>query len=413
MPFSVATGDDGPGMSGFRSVPGPRVERFRAGTVPLIAHVIYRLDVGGLENGLVNLINRLPEDRYQHVIICLTGCSANFQARIERNVPVYALNKRQGNDLGLFVRLWRLLRRLSPDLVHTRNLATLEAQLPAFLAGVTLRVHGEHGHDVHDLDNTRRRYRWLRLVYRPLIDCYIPLSKALEGYLIRDIGVKRRKISTICNGVDIERFHPAVTPDSRRVLPVGFIGGESPPMVIGTVGRLEAVKDQMTLARAFVGVLRQLPEGIERRRLRLVIVGDGSLRSAIQSYLTEAGVEALVWMPGNRDDVAACLQALDVFVLPSLGEGISNTILEAMATGLPIVATDVGGNAELVAEGKNGFLTPRGVPRVMADRLLRYIQNPDLLQMHGRHSRMLAEQRFSIARMVERYTGVYDRLLYP
>ncbi len=121
--------------------------------VPLIAHVLYRFDVGGLENGVVNLINRIPGDRYRHAIVALSE-STDFTKRLHREIPVYALHKREGKDLGLHWRFYRLFRRLKPDIVHTRNLNALEAQLPAWLAGVEGRVHGEHGWDVHDFDGS-------------------------------------------------------------------------------------------------------------------------------------------------------------------------------------------------------------------------------------------------------------------
>ncbi|HHQ42191.1 MAG TPA: sugar transferase, partial [Chromatiales bacterium] len=136
---------------------------------PLVAHVIYRLQTGGLENGLVNLINRLPRERFRHAVVCLTEATA-FAARIEReDVRVHELRKREGNDPALLWRLWRLFREMRPAIVHSRNLAALEAQLPAALAGVPCRIHGEHGWDVHDPDGRSRRYRLVRRLYRPFV----------------------------------------------------------------------------------------------------------------------------------------------------------------------------------------------------------------------------------------------------
>jgi len=394
---------------------GPRSPRFapekgRQGKVTdktfLIAHVIYRLDVGGLENGLVNLINRMPGQRYRHTIVCLTGYT-DFRKRIQKDVPVYAMAKREGKDPSLYFRLWRLFRSLRPDIVHTRNLATLEAQLPAFLAGVPHRVHGEHGRDVHDLDNTSRKYRLLRAAYRPLIQRYIPLSQELAKYLERDVGVQPAKIVPICNGVDTERFHPAVALEERMyLLPAGFADRDT--LVIGTVGRLEKVKDQVTLARAFVELVQRFPKA--RDRLRLAIVGEGSLRGQVESVLSQAGLMSSAWLPGARADVPQLLRSFDVFVLPSLAEGISNTILEAMASGLPVVATNVGGNGELVLDGQHGYLVPRNDPVAMAERLGRYILDDTLRAAHGRLSRQRAEQAFSLGGMVDRYTEVYDDL---
>lgn len=372
---------------------------------PLIVHVIYRLDVGGLENGLVNIINRIPAERYRHVIISLTDIS-EFRQRISRqDVTCIALHKRPGNDVAMLVKLWRIFRGMRPDIVHSRNLAAMEAQLPAWLAGVPCRIHGEHGRDMFDLDGTSRKYRWVRRLYRPLIHRYIALSRELYDYLQGRVGVKASKLRHICNGVDVEQFRPAGVSNRESVLPHGFACRDC--LLIGSVGRLEAVKDQLTLVRAFSELCRQRPENTG---LRLVLIGDGSLRPGIEQLVEQLGMQDRVWLAGSREDVPQLLSALDVFVLPSLAEGISNTILEAMACALPVVATRVGGNAELVREGETGFLVPRADPRAMSQALLAYVDDAAMRSAHGSAARALAEDEFSIARMTVRYQEVYDEL---
>jgi len=388
------------------SRPAIKAHTGKSRPVPLIVHVIYHLAVGGLENGLVNVINRMPEDSYRHAIISFNDYT-DFRNRITNpNVEVYVLQKHPGKDLRLYGKLWRLFRRLQPDIVHTRNLATLEAQLPALMAGVPYRVHGEHGRDMHDLDGTSKKYQLLRRLFRPLVHRYIALSLELKRYLTEQIGVPDGKISHICNGVDTEKFTPA-SAQARAVLPGDFSGSDK--IVIGTVGRMEAVKDQITLAHAFVRLVKEYPGG--RESLRLIMVGDGALREHARSILEAAGLAQTVWLPGDREDVPDILRAMDVFVLPSLAEGISNTILEAMASGLPVVATNVGGNHELVDQDKTGFLVPRGDPAALADAIRAYVDNPDLRQLHGASARKRSEDEFSIDTMVQRYQDVYDELL--
>ncbi len=370
----------------------------------LVAHVIHRLDVGGLENGLVNIINHMPEGRYRHAIICMTDYNPAFRARIKRgDVECYALHKREGKDPGIYFRLWRLFKHLRPAIVHTRNLSALEAQLPAALAGVHGRIQSEHGRDVHDIDGRNLKYNLLRRVFRPLVDRYIPLSLDLEQWLRNQVGVADNKIVTICNGVDSELFHPA--PAGRETLPVeSFAGADS--IVIGTVGRMQTVKDQLTLVRAFVLLLERLPD--LRHSLRLVLIGDGPLRAQAQMLLQQANALELCWLPGSRDDTPILFRGMDIFVLPSLAEGISNTILEAMASGLPIVATHVGGNSELVVESQTGALVPPANPDAMADALQHYIKDADLRRLHGIQARQRIEQAFNLDTMVQRYLSVYD-----
>jgi len=373
---------------------------------PLVAHVIHRLDVGGLENGLVNLINRMPEARFRHAIICLTDYSS-FRERIRRSdVALFALHKPLGNSPATLMRLWRLLRRLRPSILHTRNLSALEASVCAALAGVPVRIHGEHGRDVGDLDGDNVRHQRIRRLFRPFVHQYIALSKDLETYLRDKVRVPSPRVVQFYNGVDTDHFHP---PSSGRepLPPEGFSSPDA--IVIGTVGRMHPVKDPLGLARAFIELARLAPDWAPR--LRLVMIGDGEVRGAALELLAGAGLSAQAWLPGERGDVAAMMRGLDLFVLPSLAEGISNTILEAMATGLPVVATAVGGNPELVKQGITGRLVPRADPVAMARAMLDYVRDPAERERHGREARRRVEREFSMGAMVERYTALYERLL--
>lgn len=375
-------------------------------TPPLIAHVIHHLNIGGLENGLINLINRIPQTRYRHVIICMDSFS-DFRNRLQReDVEVIAMHRKAGRDPATKWRLYRLFRERKPAILHSRNLSGLDALLPALLAGVKHRLHGEHGRDIDDLDGSNRKLQWLRRLHRPLIEHYIPLSRDLEHYLTGRIGVDHNRITQIYNGVDTERFRPAES--GPTTLPVaGFSDADS--ILIGTVGRFQPVKDQMNLAQGFIRLLdRHRDLG---RQARLVMIGDGPLREPVLEQLNEAGYADRVWAPGSRSDIDTLLPALDLFVLPSLAEGISNTLLEAMACGLPVIATAVGGNPELVDDGVTGTLVPAADSQAMADALEQYLRNPRLLKMHGSAGRRRVEAQFSIKTMVERYLGVYDSLI--
>ncbi|MCH9672005.1 MAG: TIGR03088 family PEP-CTERM/XrtA system glycosyltransferase [Gammaproteobacteria bacterium] len=371
---------------------------------PLVAHVIYRLEVGGLENGLANLVAQIPSERYRHAVISLTDYT-EFRERLPADVPVVSINKAPGNDLSMFPRLWRAFRELNPDIVHTRNLAALEAQVPAWLAGVGARVHGEHGWDVFDPDGSNRKYQMLRRAVSPLVQRFIPLSGHLERYLRQRVGIPERKIRQIYNGVDTVRFHPRGLDDVAARLHEQW--GED-AIVIGTVGRLEAVKDQVTLAKAFVR-LREMSD-VARARARLAIVGNGSLRDAVVDVLKAGGALDATWLPGSRNDVPEVMRGLDIFALPSRAEGVSNTILEAMASGLPVVATSVGGNPELIDERSGALVAPED-PEGLAAALKRYVESSDMRQDQGRAGRAIVEERFSMQSMVDGYMRVYDEVL--
>ena len=373
---------------------------------PLIVHIIFRLAMGGLENGLVNLINTMPQDRYRHAIVSLTDCT-DFQLRITReNVPVVALHKRRGHDFGVYWKAWRTLRTLHPAIVHTRNFPTLEFLAVAACAGTARRVHGEHGRDIYDLDGSNRKYNIFRKGMRRLVRRYVAVSQDLARWLVGTVDVPASRVTQIYNGVDTVKFQPR---RERFVSgsPPGFFSPQA--LVIGTVGRMQVVKDQLTLVRAFLHLLEVVPQA--RNVLRLVIVGDGLLYEEARRLLREAQAESCAWLPGARADVPEMLHSLDVFVLPSLAEGISNTILEAMASGLPVIATRVGGNVELVVEGRTGFLVPVADPVAMANAIRNYLDDRTLLIAHGQAARKKAETEFSLKAMVNKYLAVYDGVL--
>jgi sugar transferase (PEP-CTERM/EpsH1 system associated) len=371
---------------------------------PLVAHVVFRLDVGGLENGLVNLINHIPANRLRHAVICMQDYS-DFSQRIRRpDVGLFALNKPAGNSARTLAKLFTLFCELQPNIVHTRNLGALEAQLPACLAGVPVRIHGEHGWDLGDLDGSSFKPRLLRRLFKPFVHRYIAMSKHLELYLREKIAVSPRRVEQIYNGVDVSLFRPG----GRQPIPCeGFAGSDT--FVIGTVGRMDSVKDQTTLARAYIELVRRVPDG--GARIRLVMIGDGPLRAKALSLLNEAGMAHLAWLPGERHDIPEIMRGFNLFVLPSLAEGISNTILEAMASGLPVVATRVGGNPELVQDGLTGALVPAADPLRLAAAMQNYYTDRGRCHAHGVNARRVAEQRFGLDAMVTRYIDIYEQML--
>ncbi|MDQ8021878.1 MAG: TIGR03088 family PEP-CTERM/XrtA system glycosyltransferase [Moraxellaceae bacterium] len=370
-----------------------------------IVHVVYSFRVGGLENGMVNLINNLPAERYRHTIVALTDADPVFCGRIRRqDVEVISLHKQPGHGVKLYPRMWKLFRALRPDVVHTRNLAALEMSVPAWAAGVPVRVHGEHGRDVDDPDGSNVRYQRVRRLYRPFVKQYIALSRELQSYLQGPVQVPDARIELICNGVDAERFHPV----SPRAAVEGSPFNDPALWVIGTVGRVQAVKDHVGLVLAFAKLLRD--GGDAAGHARLMIVGDGPLRGEVEAAARSEGVADKLWLTGERSDVPQLMQAMDCFTLPSLGEGISNTVLEAMACGLPVVASAVGGNPELVREGGTGALVPAAQPDALAAALLAYVRDPALARAHGRAGRARIDAEFSLTGMVARYDRLYQQL---
>jgi sugar transferase (PEP-CTERM/EpsH1 system associated) len=246
----------------------------------------------------------------------------------------------------------------------------------------------------------------VRRLYRPFVSHYVALSADLATYLRDGVAVPASRLSHVYNGVDAEIFTPS---SGTRAAILGCPFTPAEHWLVGTVGRMQPVKDQATLARAFVRALQLAPA--LRARLRLVMVGDGPLRTQVMDILQTAGVQDLSWMPGERNDVADVMRGLHCFALPSQSEGISNVVLEAMASALPVLATAVGGNPELVSDGRTGELVPPSDPDAMAQALVRLASDPERSARMGQAGRADVEARFSLTRMVGAYQGLYDRLL--
>lgn len=384
----------GPGLQPMnaRPVPVPATRR-RA----LIAHVIPTLRIAGLENVVARLTDRL-RTHLDHVVITPAG-DGPVRARFPEGVPVIPMGEQHRPDRWNALRMARLFRSLRPDIVHSRNWSCVDAIIGARLAGVPIVIHSEHGREASDPEGRDRVRRLGRRVLSPMVDQFVTVSRDLARWLVEDIGLPRGKVLSICNGVDTHRFRPGGRQAARAILGIG-----PEPIVIGTVGRLDPVKDQAGLLRAFSRVA-------DDPRALLLIAGDGPCRAELKTTVSALGLDGRVRLLGERDDVPSVLTAMDVFVLCSIGEGISNTILEAMASGLPVVATRVGGNPELVVDGSTGFLVEPRSPAALAAPLRRYLEDPGLLAHHGRAARDLAEAEFSLERMVGAYEQLYERLL--
>ena len=326
--------------------------------VPLIAHVVHGFSLGGLESKLLTLLKMIPEGRYRHVVICMTDEIDGLIHELPPKIGVVCIHKKPGHDVAAHVRLLKIFEKLRPTIVHTRNIGTLEAQVAAALAGVPARIHGVHGWNIDNPDGNNKKYLLLNKTLRPLVHKYVAVSGDLANWLVRSLRVPRGNVAEIHNGVDVEAFRPRNGPRTP-IGPPGFIRVDS--FVVGTVGGFRLIKAQSVLVEAVAHLAKAHPQ--LRERLRLILVGDGPSYNEVVRAIREFHCEGMVWLPGSRRNISEFMQAFDVFALPSLGEGMSNTILEAMASGLPVVATRVGGNPELVDEGPDrGTLVRRGDP---------------------------------------------------
>ncbi|MEM7082328.1 MAG: TIGR03088 family PEP-CTERM/XrtA system glycosyltransferase [Pseudomonadota bacterium] len=358
-----------------------------------IVHIIYRLATGGMENGLVNLVNRM-DARFEHHIVSLTDVT-DFAERISNSaVRVSALDKQPGKDFGVYWRLFKLLRRIRPTIVHTRNFGTVDCGLVARLAGVRTLIHSEHGWDMSDLAGGNPKYIRLRRWLAPLAVGWLAVSANIRDWLEHTVRIDARKLEHIYNGVDADTFCPE-SRDANTTLRVGF------------VGRLEEVKNPQSMVRA----MKRLADRPAKRPVQLDVIGGGSQTDVMQAAIDRGGLHEQVRLLGAQSDIPQRMRNMDVFVLPSYNEGISNTILEAMASGVPVVATRVGGNPELVVDDHCGYLYDSDSDEQMAECLRRYADDEALRRQHGAAARERVDQQFTLGAMVHRYEQFYQQCL--
>jgi sugar transferase (PEP-CTERM/EpsH1 system associated) len=348
-----------------------------------VAHVTLGLDVGGQEKLLVEFARHADPSRFDLCFISLTG-RGRLAAEIERQGwPVLTLDAPPGIRPALILRLARLFRRLRLDVVHTHDDKPLLYGAPAArLAGVPRVVHTKHYGAVAHIG---RRHRALARLATRFTDHFVCVSED-SARLTAAQGGASSAVRTICNGIDLARF--------------GYTGPR-PGGPIVTVARLSPEKDVATLLRATALALSELPN------LRVEIAGAGPCLPDLQRLAGDLGLGANVRFLGERRDVPELLAQASLFVLPSYTEGISLTLLEAMARGLPVIAMRVGGNPEVVSDGATGVLVPPRDPVALAEAMLRLQRDADLSQRLGRAGRERVECLFDIRHMVASYECLY------
>lgn len=358
-----------------------------------VMHLVYTLRTGGMEKNVVKLVNALDPLRVRSAICSCTPAD-DLKHEVREGVPVHELNRRAGNDIRFVATLARLLRAERPHVLHTHGWGTLvEGYVAARLSGVPRLVHGEHGTTTTGKTNLFiQRAIWRRC------DRVLSVSRTLADRMASETGFDRARITVIPNGLDVARFQPAYGVNVASVKqPDGAV-------TIGTVGRLVPVKDHTMLLQG-LATLRDRGVGF-----RAVLVGDGPLRGELVERVAELRLDAVVTFAGHRPDVENCLHDMDLFVLTSKSEGLSNTIMEAMAAGLPVVATAVGGNPELVEHGVTGVLVPPGDSSALTDALESLATDSSRRRSMGAAGGVRVRVSYDLTRMLNAYEALYSEL---
>ena len=359
--------------------------------------VIDELDIGGTEQQILELVKRLDRTKYTPMVCCFRP--GRVSAEIESaGVQVFHLRKRAKFDVGLLFSLLRLMRRERIELVQTYLFtANTWARLAAVLAGVPLIVTSERNVDMWEEGYKKVLGRWL--------DRWTALtignSAAVKDYLV-DKGIAADKLQVVYNGVDPRRFQqPTTVEETKESLGIPFHHA-----VVGMLARLEPQKDPATFIQAAALVSQKIAD------VSFLIIGGGSLKSQLEQQVQQLGLSDRVVFAGPRRDVPQLLAICDVSALSSLKEGMSNTIMETMAAGKPMVATNVGGNPELIVDAETGFIVPTRDPGALADKLVRMLSDRDVAAQMGRRAKARIMEKFSVQSLVKKTEQIYDSLVY-
>jgi len=382
--------------------PGITAREHKHGARLRVLHVIPQLMPGGTEYTLLRLIRGLGEDEFEHRVCATRAIDAEFAAQQGMTEKVFLASNGNAGAQFPFFRLAHIMREFRPHIVHSRNWGGIEAVLAARAARVPVTVHSEHGYEVDSLTGLPYRRRAFRRAAYALADAVFTNSRELREYHARQAWIAVERLRVIYNGVDTVRFaqRPAVRLGKRQEL-----GLPADSLVLGSVGRLVSIKDHATLLKAASIVASQ------GANIRLIIVGAGPQRDALQKQIAaDAHLGDRAVLTGASDSIPELLNAMDVFVLPSLGEGMSNTVLEAMASALPVLATRVGGNPELIDDGRTGFLFSPGDVAGLAQRLQTLVHDQIMRQAMGTAAREHVVSHFSLERMIAEYRNLYREL---
>jgi glycosyltransferase involved in cell wall biosynthesis len=377
-----------------------------------VLHVITRLIIGGAQENTMLTAALLDPDRYTVEVISgpQTGPEGSLIPEVRARgiqlaiLPSLVRQIHPLKDLAALAALARLISQGRYDIVHTHSSkAGILGRWAARLAGVPVIVHTVHGWGHHDRQHplVRRIYILLERITQRVTDRLIVVSPRNAEMGLADSIAVPEKYVTVRSGIELDRFRVPARPREAVRAELGIPQGV---VVVGTVTRLSPQKAPLDFVAAAAQVAAQ------RRDAYFVIVGDGPLRAEVEAQVSALGLAERVRLTGLRRDVPDLLHSFDVFALTSLWEGLPRVLPQAMAAGLPVIATAVDGNVEAVTDGVNGLLVPAGDPAAMASALLRMVDGPALRKEMGRIGQTMAEE-FGALKMVRDIAALYEALL--
>lgn len=378
------------------SVPSVDIQGVKSSN-PKILHVVISMVVGGAERLVYDMVRYPAFAGNPPVVCCLNEIGELGEKLLQEGYQVHSLNRREGLDYSVVSRISEIIRQNRITVVHAHQYSPLFYAVPAALfAGRVKLVYTEHGRFFPE------RSSWKRTLFNPLlamgVDHLVSISKATAQAMATYDNLPLHRIKVIHNGIDCSVMNPAIDKRSKRQ----ELGLSGTCRVIGTAARLNSIKNIQMMLRVFKLVLQQVPDTC------LVIAGQGEEEERLKTMASELGISDQVKFIGLRFDLPEVYLFFDVFLLTSFSEGISVTLLESMASGVPSVVTDVGGNREVVVEGETGYLVPVDDVESMAKTVCGLLMDRDLSAKLALAAQQRVVDCFSVQGMMDSYCTLYN-----
>lgn len=363
-----------------------------------ILYVIPKLERAGAEQHLVSLVKNLNKDMFEPYIYCVKDLGALGVSLSGNDRKVISLNRKNIYDLRILFDIYKAIKRYKFDIVHAYLFGfNYLATIPAKICGVPFVISSRR----ELADWKKPHHHLLERLSNIFTDKIVACSEAARRFALRDEQLAEEKVVTIYNGINLNEFSPRQK-DAALLEELGF---NEKDIIVGMVTKLAPVKDVGTALEAIAKAKKEYPG------IKCIIVGGGYQRLEMEDKARTLGINGNVKLLGLRDDISRMLSIMDVFLLTSLSEGFPNSILEAMACGLPVVATKVGGIPEVVTDNRSGILVESNNPAATATAIIRLLKDENLRKDMGRCAREIIEQKFNLSRMASDYEQFYYSLL--
>lgn len=363
-----------------------------------VLHLIQGLEIGGLEIMVINLLEGIDRSRYRPSICCYDVFGSLADGLSDKGISLHLIKRKPGIDYLYPLRLGRFLTERRVDILHLHNpTAFFYGTLAGEIARIPVIIYTEHARDISVSTGVKMANRFLS----KRVTKIVAVGESSKRYLVEREGIEEKRILTIYNGTDAKKFENIQNSQALR----DELGLTRHQRVIGIVARLDPIKNHACLIRAMREVVTRLPG------TRLLIIGDGPLRDDLRSLTAALDLEQHIKFLGARNNIPELLSVLDVFVLCSFSEGLSLTLVEACAAAKPIVASNVGGNGEVVEHQCNGLLVPSDESEALADAIMDILTNDGKAKRMGRMARKKFEEKFTLDIMVKKYESLYESCL--